>query len=139
MRQRIVAYHFNLVAETIKSIPEVKDKVNFYSYDTGVNGFPTRIPYLTVAPPDLTGDRADEKSGLPAIFFLPSGKKLVPYMKYDNQAYGAELLEYIVKESTQDLKINIYKYDELGYSEEDAMAFLDKLKAEGVMDLKNFQ
>ena len=75
MRQRIVAFHFNLVAETIKSIPEAADLVNFYSYDTGANGFPTRIPYMSVAPPDLTGNRADEKSGLPAIFFFPSGNK----------------------------------------------------------------
>ena len=123
----------------MKGIPYLEDKVNFYSYDTGANGYPTRIPYLTTAPPDLTGDRADEKTGLPAIYFFPSGNKLAPFLRYDNNAYGAELLEYIVENSKNDLYINLDLYEELGYGYEDTVAFLDKLKAEGVMDLENYK
>ena len=94
---------------------------------------------MSVAPPDLTGNRADEKSGLPAIFFFPSGKKLAPFLRYKEEVYGADLLEYISKESTQYLDIDLDFYDELGYSEKDTVVFINKLKAEGVMDLSNFQ
>ena len=42
-QQRVEAFQFNTVAQKVKKIPEEGDKVNFYSYDTGQNGFPTGI------------------------------------------------------------------------------------------------
>lgn len=34
-QQRVEAFQFNMVAQKVKKIPDVQDKVNFYSYDTG--------------------------------------------------------------------------------------------------------
>ena len=34
-QQRVEAFQFNTVAQKVKKMPEVQDKVNFYSYDIG--------------------------------------------------------------------------------------------------------
>ena len=99
-QQRVEAFQFNEVAKLCKYLPEVKDKINFYSYDTGQNGFPAGIQHMSIPPPDLTGDRATEFAGLPAIYFFPSGQKTIPYTKFKEDPSGKKILSFIKEKSS---------------------------------------
>ena len=134
-QQRVEAFQFNEVARKVKKMPEVKDLVNFYSYDTGQNGFPSGIQHMSIPPPDLTGDRAHEFAGLPAIYIFPSGHKSVPFTKFKEDPSGSKILSFIMEKSTQFLHIDLDEHEELGFSEIDKGNFMKLILAEGVMQL----
>ena len=53
-QQRVEAFQFNLVAERMPRLRDIKNKVKFYSYDVWENGgVPFGIPHLTTPPPDI--------------------------------------------------------------------------------------
>ena len=99
-QQRVEAFQFNLVAERMPRLRDIKKKVKFYSYDVWENGdVPEGIPPLSAPPPDIKGDRTDEHAGLPAIYFFPLGQKQIPYTMYKNVPTGANLIKYIIEMS----------------------------------------
>ena len=65
---------------------------------------------MSIPPPDLTGERAHEFAGLPAIYFFPSGQKTIPYIKLKEDPRGLNILEFILEKSSQFLDIDLDKY-----------------------------
>ena len=65
---------------------------------------------MSIPPPDLTGERAHEFAGLPAIYFFPSGQKSIPFIKFKEDPRGANILEFILEKSSQflDIDLNLY-------------------------------
>ena len=80
--QRTEAFQVNLVAQTLKAIPKVKEKINFYSYDVNVNGIPNGIPNMKALPHDVKEKLTTRSSGLPTTYVFPAGKKSLPYIRY---------------------------------------------------------
>ena len=62
---------------------------------------------MSIPPPDLTGDRAHEFAGLPAIYFFPSGQKTIPFTKFKEDPRGSNILSFIKEKSSQDLQIDL--------------------------------
>ena len=134
-RQRFEAYQVNRVAGLFMSLPEVNGKVHFYSYDTGQNEFPEGIPHMLPPPTDLTGEGTENLSGLPAIYFFPSGDKSMPYTNVMKEIYGFKIIEYIKDLSPHNLKINMNKYKEFGVTKNDQQTFVVYCAGEKAMDI----
>ena len=102
--QRTEAFQVNLVAQTLKEIPKVAEKINFYSYDVTVNGMPNGIPDdMSVPPHDVKEKETTRSSALPTTYVLPVGKKSMPYIRYMELPMAANIIEFINEISTQDL------------------------------------
>ena len=62
---------------------------------------------MSIPPHDLTGDRATEFSGLPAIYFFPSGQKTIPFIKFKDDPRGSQILSFVKEKSSQNLQIQL--------------------------------
>ena len=134
--QRKEAFQVNLAAYRIQSLPNVRDKVHFYSYDITTNGLPNGLPFMSSPVTDLTGKDEKRTADLPAIWFWPlshSGKK-GEQIRYNNWPDAEHIIKFIKEVSIQDLyELDPKEYGSFGVRDKDVDMFHKRLKIEGVV------
>ena len=125
--QRREAFQVNLVAKTLKAIPKVEDKINFYSYDVTLNGMPNGIPNMGAPPHDIIRSEKDRTTGLPTTYVFPAGQKTMPYIRYMELPMAENIIGFIKEISTQYLPLNLDNFKHLGIQNADADDFIKRL------------
>ncbi len=135
-RQRGVAWQYNVLARELNRDEETRKKIKLYSYDANRYAFPAGLKFLSSPPEDLTGELEEYRgAGLPAMYIFPAGKKLPPYLAYAGVPEAGEMLAYIMKVITNDLKRSADDFKTLGTDEKDAEEFSYRIKNEGIIKL----